>query len=335
MSQPRGWRGMSKISHTAVCIVVLAAPLLSGIGASRAAGDSCAIAPGAAAPKGEHWYYRVDSVNHRHCWYLHAIVRLASRAASDSLAANSESAAAVATPPSSSAATPPTTDPADAPSDIGRTNPAPHVRVLNVKPVTPPEIDPTSASQAVAPEEMEEPPTAIVSVAKDAKPARAARLATVQATDHDSLAPARGEVAASAGSQSARLILPLLALALGIAAALAALLCRISRLRRAPRLSEHPDDAWRRYHAAQADEAVTHQEDAPFLAPGEPYRAVDLDAPAWLDQSSPAKADFPLAPRHGKPWPSERADLTQKDIELRLRILRQPRRGVVPSETEH
>jgi hypothetical protein len=326
---------MSKILRTAVCSVVLSAPLLSGIGASRAAADSCAVAPGAAAPKGEHWYYRVDSVNHRHCWYLHAIARLASRAASDSLAAHSESAAAVATPPSSSAATPQTTDPADAPSDIGRTNPASHVTVLNVKPVTSPAVDTTSASLAAAPEETEEPPTANVALAKDAKPARAARIATVQATNHDSPAPARGEVAASAGAQSARLILPLLAFGLGIAAALAALLSRMSGLRRAPRLSEHPDDAWRRYRAAQAAEAVTHEENARFLAPHEPYRAVDLDAAAWLDQSSPARADFPLAPRHGKPWPSERADLTQKDIELRLRILRQPRRGIVPSETEH
>ncbi len=327
-----------KISRAAACLAVVAALVLTGFGTSPPTGgaraaDNCAVAPGAAAPKGQHWYYRVDQVNRRKCWYLHATVPLQASAASDSLATHPQSAPGVVTPPS--AATPQTTDPADAPSDIARTNPAPHVTVLNVKPVTSPAVDTTSGSQAAAPEETEEPPTANVSVAKDPKPARPAPVATVQATNHDSQAPARSEATASAGTQSARLILPLLALALGIAAALAALLSRMSRLRRAPRLSEHPDDAWRRYRAAQADEAVTHEENALFLAPHEPYRAVDLDAPAWLDQSSPAKADFPLAPRHGKPWPSERADLTQKDIELRLRILRQPRRGVVPSGTEH
>jgi hypothetical protein len=331
---------MAKISRAAACIAVFAALSLTGVGTSLPidsahGADNCTVAPGAAAPKWQHWYYRVDSVNHRKCWYLHAIMPLASRAASDSGAAHPESAPAVAAPPSPSAATPQTTDAADAPSDVARANPAPHVTVLTVKPVSPPAVDTTSASLAGAPEETEEPPIANVAVAKDAKPARAARVATVQATNHDSLAPARSEGAASAGPQSARLILPLLALALGIAAALAALLSRMSRLRRAPRLSEHPDDAWRRYRAPQADEAVAHRENAPFLAPHEPYRAVDLDAPARLDQSSSAKADFPLAPRHGKPWPSERADLTQKDIELRLRILRHPRRGVVPSGTEH
>jgi hypothetical protein len=34
--------------------------------------DECRTRPGASAPSGLHWYYRVDRTNNRHCWYLHA-----------------------------------------------------------------------------------------------------------------------------------------------------------------------------------------------------------------------------------------------------------------------
>ena len=36
---------------------------------ARAAG-TCIAKPNAAAPQGEHWYYRTDRVNNRQCWYL-------------------------------------------------------------------------------------------------------------------------------------------------------------------------------------------------------------------------------------------------------------------------
>jgi hypothetical protein len=338
---------MSKVTRAAACIAVVAELLLTGIGAglptnSAVAADNCAGSPGAPAPTGQHWYYRVDPVNHRRCWYRHAIVPLAARAASESRAAPSEFVSSAGASQSPSAATPQTTDAVSDSDEAASTHTAPHVRVLGVKPVTPPAIDTTPVSEADIAEHMGRPQTPNVAVDEDAKPARAARVATRQSnldtaheTNHDSLAPARSEVNATGPTPSARLLFSLLALALGIAAALIALLGKIAGASRAPRVSEHPDDAWRRYRISnhQTDEPIMHPENAPFLAPGEPYRAVDLDVPESLDQSSPAKADFPPAPRHGKPWPSERADLTQKDVELPLRILRH--RGVVRSETEH
>jgi hypothetical protein len=36
----------------------------------EAVGDTCRASPGAAAPQGLHWYYRVDRATKRHCWYL-------------------------------------------------------------------------------------------------------------------------------------------------------------------------------------------------------------------------------------------------------------------------
>src|ERR1700683_82366 len=103
---------MSKVSRAAACIAVVAQLLLTGIGAglltnNAVAADNCAGAPGAAAPAGQHWYYRVDPVNHRRCWYRHAIVPLAARAASESRAAASEAGPSGAVSRSPSAGPPP------------------------------------------------------------------------------------------------------------------------------------------------------------------------------------------------------------------------------------
>jgi len=34
------------------------------------AGDDCLAGPNTAAPQGSHWYYRLDRLTHRQCWYL-------------------------------------------------------------------------------------------------------------------------------------------------------------------------------------------------------------------------------------------------------------------------
>jgi hypothetical protein len=37
---------------------------------ANSAADDCLTKPNAAAPPGNHWYYRVDRATHRECWYL-------------------------------------------------------------------------------------------------------------------------------------------------------------------------------------------------------------------------------------------------------------------------
>lgn len=49
----------------ALLVASMAAPQ-----ASHAAPDACLSAPNGAAPKGQHWYYRLDHANNRKCWYL-------------------------------------------------------------------------------------------------------------------------------------------------------------------------------------------------------------------------------------------------------------------------
>jgi hypothetical protein len=333
-----------RILRAAACIAVFAALMGISVGLaieSAGAADNCAAAPGAAAPRGQHWYYRVDQVNHRKCWYLHATVPLANRAATETRATNSESESPAETAPSPSAATPQTTDAVNAAGETAGVPAAPRVTVLNVKPVNPPSTDTPFASAPVFPAQTDEPPTATVPAAVpadiDAKPPSRSHRAAVRAaadTPHDpaATAPARSDAAATPQTRSAWLLIPLLALALGIAAGLIALLRTIGGSSGAPQLSEHPDDAWRRYTALdqQADELLMRQEDAPFLAPAEPYGAVDLDSPQWLDQASPGQHDFPAPRQSAKPWPARRENLTQKDLEPRLRILRHQTRGEVP-----
>jgi hypothetical protein len=40
--------------------------------AAKGATDECLAKPGATAPQGSHWYYRINRADGRHCWYLGA-----------------------------------------------------------------------------------------------------------------------------------------------------------------------------------------------------------------------------------------------------------------------
>jgi hypothetical protein len=59
-----------------ICIVAAAAALLvSGIGTDLRAttrANDCLTAPNASSPRGQRWYYHIDLLNNRKCWYLHA-----------------------------------------------------------------------------------------------------------------------------------------------------------------------------------------------------------------------------------------------------------------------
>jgi hypothetical protein len=336
---------MATNASPAAYVAAVAALLLSGIGVglpidSASADDNCVGAPGAAAPAGQHWYYSIDRVNHRKCWYLHATVPPANHFAAKHRATPSEPVASVATPQLPFAATPQAANAASTPqpaadntsnalNEASSAQPVPHVTVLAVKTVTAPFVDTTSASQAATPELVGEPPMSQIApndesvlVDGDAKPAGGAAAAMVPgATDaaHRALAPADTTATASARTQLADRFF-LLALALGIAAALLALCGKMAGGTRTPRTSDHPDDIWRR---------VIEKEDAPFLAPREPHRPIDLDANERIERSQPAPADFAAAlPQDGKPGQSEKVGPALKDIELALRVLREARQSV-------
>ena len=51
-------------------LAVLAATISLTAQSSFSETIGCTTSPGAPAPQGMHWYYRVDRTNDRHCWYL-------------------------------------------------------------------------------------------------------------------------------------------------------------------------------------------------------------------------------------------------------------------------
>jgi hypothetical protein len=58
-----------RINFVPAIFVILLAGVSVGARTGLAA-DGCAAKPGATAPQGEHWYYRLDRTEHRACWYL-------------------------------------------------------------------------------------------------------------------------------------------------------------------------------------------------------------------------------------------------------------------------
>src|SRR5215510_9811530 len=69
----RGTMSTAKMFVPASLIVMVATVVL-GMQRSLAepVADECKTAPGSAAPPGQHWYYRVNRSDQRHCWYLGA-----------------------------------------------------------------------------------------------------------------------------------------------------------------------------------------------------------------------------------------------------------------------
>jgi hypothetical protein len=54
---------------TAICTGLVAAPVMLGIHMTAAA-DDCLAGPSRPPAPGGHWYYHLDRINNRQCWYL-------------------------------------------------------------------------------------------------------------------------------------------------------------------------------------------------------------------------------------------------------------------------
>lgn len=300
------------------------------LAAANARADSCAAAPTGSAPQGQHWYYHIDRATRHKCWYLHAAVALRHRAMIRHRAAaaaaehadpmpNSETAAApIATPsPAALAAAP--DDAADS------TPPTPHVTVLAVKTSTP-FVATTSPPQTLP--RAENPPAVAAS-----KPAADTGGAAPQ--DKGNAFNTRVQIA-EAATDAARTRTAeefiLLALALGVAAAVTALISKIVNIYRKPRISVDPDGAWLSFRSGRQRidmEAGYDNPDVPFLDPQEQYGLADLHTQEWLDRPVP-EPDQPLMSL------PQTADFTQRsprpghtDIEPALRALRQARQSRV------
>ena len=60
------------IGSIALVSMLLASGVGGGVSANTAIAADCLTAPNSPTPEGSHWYYRMDWVNQRKCWYLRA-----------------------------------------------------------------------------------------------------------------------------------------------------------------------------------------------------------------------------------------------------------------------
>jgi hypothetical protein len=322
--------------------------------------DTCAAAPKGAAPAGQHWYYHVDRATRHKCWYLHAAVALPHRAVIRHKTAAAENADAASDPqaapdPQTAAAPVATPTPLETPagwptlpaqtpdSSADNTPPAPHVTVLAVKPSTP-FVTTTPAPQQSASDNASTP------VVPQASPPQVENTPAVAATK---AAPEMAEAApqeapqdkadavfktpvqtARAATDAARTRTAeefiLLALVLGVAAAVTALISKIVNIYRKPRISVDPDAAWLSYRAEQQRldaEAGYADPDVPFLDPQEQYGLADLHTQEWLDRPAPQQHRSSILPQQNTKIPAQPPRPSRTDIEPALRALRQARQG--------
>jgi hypothetical protein len=353
---------MMKTSSPSAYVTVVAAFSLLTIGAcfpvDGARADTCAAAPTASAPDGQHWYYRSDRTNHRKCWYLHATVRLPHHAMAQSADASAEPAEAAPQPPAASAeparaasSPPPSAEPAAVPaanapastSDADSPHPAPHVTVLTVRTVSTPFVSTTTTPQQHAPQDVNTPPMPQPlpveenTAGNGAKPGGRAETTALppvpEAVRHE-LATTIDAANATTQMGPAEMFF-LLALALGIAVIVIVVVSRIANRNRAPRLSDDPDTAWLRYRTARPrfDEGAPYEEqDVPFVDPQGRHGLADLDEQQWDHQPSPEPEGYPPARSEdgdGDVAPTEAAAPSLRDIQLALRVLRQARQSRV------
>jgi len=59
-----------KVLSTIFVVVPATAALMAQTVVVEATADGCRTRPGSATPRGTHWYYRVNHIDNRRCWYL-------------------------------------------------------------------------------------------------------------------------------------------------------------------------------------------------------------------------------------------------------------------------
>src|ERR1017187_5960381 len=60
----------AKYASAILASVLAGVPLATAPHSAARAADDCLTSPKDETPQGSHWYYRVDRVTKRHCWYL-------------------------------------------------------------------------------------------------------------------------------------------------------------------------------------------------------------------------------------------------------------------------
>ena len=139
------------IGPNAVVALAVASVIAVSVGSGQVRADDCLAAPNAASPAGQHWYYRIDRVKQRKCWYLHAPQHVVHQAHGAAVAANAEidDPAPAAPMPAPAAPMPAVHAPMPVPApEPDNTGSLPHVTVLAVKTVAVPALEASAEAQS-------------------------------------------------------------------------------------------------------------------------------------------------------------------------------------------
>jgi hypothetical protein len=319
--------GGSLATTTDLRAQVLTTSAEAAIQAPQTATDSCLSAPRGATPPGSHWYYRLDRVTKRQCWYL----REESDSADDKFAR--------AAPPASAPATASTTDePAPQQRNIARRSvsdaraewvaqpradvsptarvertaataaPAPIVEPNNARPAMPNVLAPAPLSSVrwndAPTTRASVNPTDNIKLAAATPPA--AQLAQAEAVQQQPMADqavpaATMDTAAAKPTASLQKLLVVMAAALALAGLIVSAIVRIGRLR--------ARRAMRRKRRAMWDSAKTAKtrRRAPQAQPQPQPQPVFRDEDAVLRRAAAAAAPQPrTAPERPTRPPRER-----------------------------
>lgn len=319
--------GGSLATTTDLRAQVLTTSAEAAIQAPQTATDSCLSAPSGATPPGSHWYYRLDRVTKRQCWYL----REESDSADDKFAR--------AAPPASAPATASTTDePAPQQRNIARRSvsdaraewvaqpradvsptarvertaataaPAPIVEPNNARPAMPNVLAPAPLSSVrwndAPTTRASVNPTDNIKLAAATPPA--AQLAQAEAVQQQPMADqavpaATMDTAAAKPTASLQKLLVVMAAALALAGLIVSAIVRIGRLR--------ARRAMRRKRRAMWDSAKTAKtrRRAPQAQPQPQPQPVFRDEDAVLRRAAAAAAPQPrTAPERPTRPPRER-----------------------------
>jgi hypothetical protein len=79
----------AKFASAIFASLIVGAPLTTISDSAAGADDECLSSPKDQTPQGGHWYYRIDRVTKRHCWYLKVDDEKPSQAAAKPVSRNS------------------------------------------------------------------------------------------------------------------------------------------------------------------------------------------------------------------------------------------------------
>lgn len=298
----------------------------AGVQVAQAAADSCLSVPNGATPAGSHWYYRLDRVTRRQCWYL----REESEKADDRFARaappeSAPSSAAAETSPTRAATRKnfadaraewqPRAEPAPAPKAEPRTGAAAAQNGAMPNVLAPAPLSsmrwndaPTAASASTR--------AAGLQLAATAMPAsQMPQPVDVQQPAVEQITPVAAEPAPAKPTASLQMLLLVIAAALALAGLTVSAMVRIGRMRARRAMRRKRRAMWDSARTRRSAQPMFHDEDAALRRPVAAQPARPPQQPRVAQQTRVVQ-ERPRPPRERPRAPQERVRAPQERVRL-------------------